>query len=69
MKWMETLQGAADSLAASMVYYDNLPSSEYHEIKITDNGTICHIIDWGNYMTKVYTPPAVQFKGGGWGGQ
>jgi putative FmdB family regulatory protein len=20
-------------------------------------------------MTKVYTPPAVQFKGGGWGGQ
>jgi len=23
----------------------------------------------GHYMTKVYTPPAVQFKGGGWGGQ
>lgn len=21
------------------------------------------------FMTKVYTPPAVQFKGGGWGGQ
>jgi putative FmdB family regulatory protein len=23
----------------------------------------------GNFMTKVWTPPAVQFKGGGWGGQ
>jgi putative FmdB family regulatory protein len=23
----------------------------------------------GNRMTKVYTPPSVQFKGGGWGGQ
>jgi predicted nucleic acid-binding Zn ribbon protein len=23
----------------------------------------------GNLMVKVYTPPAVQFKGGGWGGQ
>jgi len=23
----------------------------------------------GNFMIKVYTPPAVQFKGGGWGGQ
>jgi len=23
----------------------------------------------GNRMTKVYTPPAVHFKGGGWGGQ
>ena len=23
----------------------------------------------GKRMTKVYTPPSVQFKGGGWGGQ
>ena len=23
----------------------------------------------GNPMSKVFTPPAVQFKGGGWGGQ
>jgi hypothetical protein len=23
----------------------------------------------GEFMIKVYTPPAVQFKGGGWGGQ
>lgn len=23
----------------------------------------------GSHMTKVYTPPAVHFKGGGWGGQ
>lgn len=23
----------------------------------------------GEFMTKSYTPPAVQFKGGGWGGQ
>jgi putative FmdB family regulatory protein len=23
----------------------------------------------GGFMIKVYTPPAVQFKGGGWGGQ
>jgi putative FmdB family regulatory protein len=23
----------------------------------------------GNAMSKVFTPPAVQFKGGGWGGQ
>lgn len=23
----------------------------------------------GNFMTKAYTPPAVHFKGGGWGGQ
>mgnify|MGYP006281219377 FL=1 len=23
----------------------------------------------GNFMNKVYTPPAVHFKGGGWGGQ
>lgn len=25
--------------------------------------------DCGTEMVKVYTPPAVQFKGGGWGGQ
>jgi len=23
----------------------------------------------GNLMSKVFTPPSVQFKGGGWGGQ
>ena len=23
----------------------------------------------GSFMTKVWTPPAVHFKGGGWGGQ
>lgn len=23
----------------------------------------------GNFMNKVYTPPSVHFKGGGWGGQ
>jgi len=23
----------------------------------------------GNFMTKVFTPPSVHFKGGGWGGQ
>jgi predicted nucleic acid-binding Zn ribbon protein len=23
----------------------------------------------GEFMIKSYTPPAVQFKGGGWGGQ
>lgn len=23
----------------------------------------------GNDMSKSYTPPAIQFKGGGWGGQ
>jgi putative FmdB family regulatory protein len=23
----------------------------------------------GEFMIKVYTPPAVQFNGGGWGGQ
>jgi putative FmdB family regulatory protein len=23
----------------------------------------------GNFMIKSYTPPAVHFKGGGWGGQ
>jgi putative FmdB family regulatory protein len=23
----------------------------------------------GEFMAKVWTPPAVQFKGGGWGGQ
>jgi len=24
--------------------------------------------DCGNTLTKVYTPPALHFKGGGWGG-
>lgn len=23
----------------------------------------------GNFMIKVFTPPAIHFKGGGWGGQ
>jgi putative FmdB family regulatory protein len=23
----------------------------------------------GNFMVKAFTPPAVHFKGGGWGGQ
>jgi len=26
-------------------------------------------LNCGNPMIKSYTPPAVQFKGGGWGGQ
>jgi len=40
---------------------------EIHQVMtITDRPT-CSLC--GYFMVKVWTPPAVHFKGGGWGGQ
>jgi putative FmdB family regulatory protein len=40
---------------------------EMHFVFDSTNRPACE--KCGEFMIKVYTPPAVQFKGGGWGGQ
>ena len=40
------------------------------EVKLAHDYTDAPMCDGcGNRMVKNYTPPAVHFKGGGWGGQ
>ena len=40
------------------------------ELHLTFDSTERPVCDrCSNYMSKVFTPPAVQFKGGGWGGK
>jgi len=55
-KWDEELQKAADNLASGMIYFNNapnIPSDEYQQINFTDKKITCHIINWGNFSTKV----------------
>lgn len=39
---------------------------EMHMVFDSTDLPLCEVC--GNRMTKVYTPPSVHFKGGGWGG-
>jgi putative FmdB family regulatory protein len=40
------------------------------EMHMAFDATTCPICDkCGNFMIKAYTPPAIHFRGGGWGGK
>ena len=40
---------------------------EIHMVHDATDSPICELC--GNFMIKCFTPPAIHFKGGGWGGQ